>query len=657
MHVRMKILIVSVDFTPHCDGVSSLSSQYARRLAERGHDVMAVAPRAPGARAEDAVAPYQVFRFPGYALGLPRFVPFALWSLAALFRHRPDVVFAMNIGYGGVLCWGLSRMARCRYVTMAYAYEFLKFRTNPLLRRLYLDVYRRSLFTVAISRFTERRLVEFGVPSAQIRVSYPGAAVIPAEPMGEEERLRASGARRPPSIGACGRIIRRKGHDLVIRALPRLVVSFPDLQYRICGSGPQEAELRALAGRLGVSEHVQFVGCLGRNELAAFYRKIDVFVMPSRDEESSGHVEGFGIVYLEAAMYSVPSIGTRTGGIPEAILDGETGVLVDPESLDQLTDALLALLSDDKQRARMGAAARARALREFTWDRQIDLVHEWLTEAQGATGVAPTYESQAKGEPSAGLRVVVLTRTGRGSGLSIARAIRENRRHVLVGVLAERRTTMLKTILRRGSLRGFIRKYTLGLIVSRLCQLVRAAGGTVRRAWRGPAPGDPEFRLPMRVVRSLNSEDARDILDAWRADVLVVANAPLLKPDTYGKSRLGAVNFHSGRLPEYGGVASEFWAQYDGQREAWATIHRVEARLDSGAILAESPIPIGPADDPESLHTRCVQSAGGLVIEVLNRLAEGQAEPVRDPGPAILRPWPSARQRRELSRRLRSRRR
>jgi len=176
----------------------------------------------------------------------------------------------------------------------------------------------------------------------------------------------------------------------------------------------------------------------------------------------------------------------------------------------------------------------------------------------------------------------------------------------------------------------------------------RAAGTARGRTRKSTAQAaDAEYC----EVDSLNAPEAVAVLRGWRADVLVVANAPVLRADVFGACRLTALNFHSGRLPEYGGVASEFWALHEGERSAWATLHRVTAALDAGAIHAERPVPIEDADTPASLHAKCIAAGAAALPEVLDRLAEGSEPPLRDPGPAHVRSWPTAAQRRELRRR------
>lgn len=240
---------------------------------------------------------------------------------------------------------------------------------------------------------------------------------------------------------------------------------------------------------------------------------------------------------------------------------------------------------------------------------------------------------------SSSLKVAVLTRTGRTSGQHLAEAVTRTR-HSLCGVLAERRSAMWRSALRRRGLVHAIRHYGLSTLLSRL-----KAALTGRRNRGGVC-------LPTTVIPALNSNRTVAILTQWEPDVILIANAPVLVPQVLTAAQVCAINFHSGRLPDYGGVASEYWALHDGARQAWATLHIATGRLDSGAILAETAIDIHSDDTAEMLHTRLVQAAVGMLPALLDAVAAYGPQPIRDPGPATLRPWPKHRPQ-PLERRIR----
>jgi phosphatidylinositol alpha-1,6-mannosyltransferase len=140
----------------------------------------------------------------------------------------------------------------------------------------------------------------------------------------------------------------------------------PDAIYVIAGPGSYAADLNRLTTHLGLPPNaVRFVGPVRLDELTSYYALADIFVMPNRVVGSD--VEGFGLVFIEAALCGKPAIGGRSGGAVDAIIDGVTGRLVDPSSTRELASAVIELLSDPTLAARMGLAARERALRDFDY--------------------------------------------------------------------------------------------------------------------------------------------------------------------------------------------------------------------------------------------------------------------------------------------------
>jgi glycosyltransferase involved in cell wall biosynthesis len=175
---------------------------------------------------------------------------------------------------------------------------------------------------------------------------------------------------------------RYKGVDSVLRALPEVLKAVPDLRYDIVGDGDDRPRLEALARELGVSEHVRFRGRLFPDELAAAYTDCTLFVMPSSHE-------GFGIVFLEAALFGKVSIGGRHGGTPEVVEDGVTGCLVEREDVADLTCQIVRLLASEAERGRMAVAARTRLEAEFTYARFLHRIHALVSLASSPGAGAP----------------------------------------------------------------------------------------------------------------------------------------------------------------------------------------------------------------------------------------------------------------------------
>jgi phosphatidylinositol alpha-1,6-mannosyltransferase len=153
---------------------------------------------------------------------------------------------------------------------------------------------------------------------------------------------------------------------MVLATLPRLRERFPGIVYLVGGDGDDLPRLRRLAAALGVERHVEFLGRLPDDRAkAALFERSDVFAMPVRRVGAS--VEGFGIVYAEAAWRGVPSLAGAEGGGADAVLDGQTGFVRRGDDPEAVQAALATLLADDALRARMGEAAQRRAREELSW--------------------------------------------------------------------------------------------------------------------------------------------------------------------------------------------------------------------------------------------------------------------------------------------------
>lgn len=168
---------------------------------------------------------------------------------------------------------------------------------------------------------------------------------------------------------ALGRYVPRKNFDAVIRVLPGLAARFDDLVLLMVGGGQEEESLRRLAAERGVADRIVWGPQVAPHEVGIYYKLADLFVTVSLTRPEDDTYETFGLVYAEANLCGTAVVGGREGGVPEAVVDGETGLLVPAGDDDALRDALADLLADGERRERMAAAGRARVLDHFTWER------------------------------------------------------------------------------------------------------------------------------------------------------------------------------------------------------------------------------------------------------------------------------------------------
>jgi phosphatidylinositol alpha-1,6-mannosyltransferase len=229
-------------------------------------------------------------------------------------------------------------------------------------------VLRGAAGVVAAGRYAAREAEHAaGAPLRGVLVP-PGVDVERFRPIAATDRgaVRETFGLDPdrPLVLGVSRLVPRKGFDVLIDA----VAGLPDVQLALAGAGRDRRRLERRAVERGITDRVRFLGRVPDDESFPWlYACADVFAMPCRDRWGGLEAEGFGIVFLEAAAAGVPAVAGRSGGSHEAVVDGDTGFVVDGRALD-VRGALAALLADDDLRERMGAAARARAVTEFSYD-------------------------------------------------------------------------------------------------------------------------------------------------------------------------------------------------------------------------------------------------------------------------------------------------
>jgi phosphatidylinositol alpha-1,6-mannosyltransferase len=280
-----------------------------------------------------------------------------LRTLIACLVRRPDVIVCGHVLTSPAALLP-SWILRVPFVTFAYAWEV---RLNRP-RRVVPFLLRRAALVLAISRFTERAVLACGVAARRIRIIYPGVTLERFARPSQEPRTVE---RRLLTVARLNE--RYKGHDMVIRALPLVRAKCAGVRYVVTGDGRLRRYLEQLAVAVGVEDIVTFTGEVSDEVVTDLMNSCDVLVQVSR-ESSDGGAEGFGIVCIEAAAAGKPVVAGRSGGLQEAVVDGVTGLLVDPNDVAAIADGILTILLDPDTGFRLGQAGRARVAHELTWD-------------------------------------------------------------------------------------------------------------------------------------------------------------------------------------------------------------------------------------------------------------------------------------------------
>jgi phosphatidylinositol alpha-1,6-mannosyltransferase len=228
-------------------------------------------------------------------------------------------------------------------------------------------VLRGATHIFANSQHTRKMLLDgWAVPGDKIFVMHPGVDTQRFTPSQRDERARAKlGWADRRVILTVGALQKRKGQDMMIRALPAVRAHCPDVLYAVVGEGWERSYLERLARDTGVSDLVQFRGASDERELVECYQQCDLFALPNR--QVGWDFEGFGIALIEAQSCARPVITGLSGGAPETVLPDQSGLVIACDTPDALADAVVSLLNDPKRREAMGRCARKWVAQRFDW--------------------------------------------------------------------------------------------------------------------------------------------------------------------------------------------------------------------------------------------------------------------------------------------------
>lgn len=364
----MKSLLISAAyFPPQTGGISRYMASVCETL---GREEVCCLTGVPRNGDRDASIRPRVYRRPSafaknwhvQALSLGTSV------LEILMKEHPAVVQIAVANEGNIGLW-LRQYFGLPYIVYAHGNEILDATGTQWEKPR--QSLRQASRVLAVSRYTAGLVQDAGVSAGRVEILHPGCDVELFRPHTPNGGLHKSVLGKAelcrPLILSVGNLVPRKGHDMVIRALPRLLAALGDVTYLIVGDGAFCQELKQLASEVGVRGRVIFAGRVSDEDLPDIYALCDVFVMASRENPESRDVEGFGMVYLEAGATGKPVVAGRSGGIGDAVVDDETGLLADPLSPDAIASAIETILRNPEVATRLGRQGRERTVREFSW--------------------------------------------------------------------------------------------------------------------------------------------------------------------------------------------------------------------------------------------------------------------------------------------------
>ncbi|HEY75773.1 MAG TPA: glycosyltransferase family 4 protein [Thermoflexia bacterium] len=380
----MRLLLFTYEYPPLVGGIGRYCATLVDGLVEMGHQVTVLIPRSVEG-ADEVVRGVEV-RYSPRSRGPFRSFVDAYRLYREIRTCRPHYVLATH-GFSFAPLGLLGLFYRFPYALTIYGSDVQHHTSTrglagALRRWLFWQAIGRAQRLICVSQFARSLLQSVSlVPSSKLYVVYPGLhhkRFTPSDE-GAVKRLRERlGLADRLILLTVARLVCRKGHDQVLRSLARIVPLHREVHYLVVGDGPDKERLVRLTKDLHLEAHVTFVGRVPEEELNHYYDAADIYVMISRQEGET--VEGFGLAFIEASARGLPVVGGRHGGVPEAIIDGRTGFLVDPLDNDDLTRRLLTLIEDPLLRETLGRQGRERVLAEFTARRMAERTIEVLTQ-------------------------------------------------------------------------------------------------------------------------------------------------------------------------------------------------------------------------------------------------------------------------------------
>jgi phosphatidyl-myo-inositol dimannoside synthase len=377
-----RILLVTNDFPPRPGGIQSYLENLVGELVKTGtHTLTVYAPKWKGCEAFDveaAQSSYDVVRHPT-TLMVPE--PSVAVRMRRLIADRDVDTVWFGAAAPLALLAPLARHAGAsRVIASTHGHE-VGWSMLPLARTALRRIGNDTDVVTFVSHYTRDRFASAFGPRAALEHLAPGVDTDRFEPNSvarAELRARYRVGERPVIL-CLSRLVPRKGQDMLIRALPAIRQRIDGAALVIVGGGPYRTTLHRLAHEFGVAEHVVFTDGVPGEELPAHHAMADVFAMPCRTRGAGLDVEGLGIVYLEASASGVPVVAGRSGGAPESVIDGETGLVVDGWDVGAIAAAVGDLLADPDRAAHMGAAGRRWVIDNWQWRTKAQRLGELLT--------------------------------------------------------------------------------------------------------------------------------------------------------------------------------------------------------------------------------------------------------------------------------------
>lgn len=371
----MSSLLITNDYPPITSGISTLFYNIWKHLPT--DETMVLAPRTEKANLFDAKEKIRVFRYPSILsdhswiklINLLMLIPIAVFLILL---KRIDKVHCGQILIPGITGLLLKKVFNISYYLWCYGGETTSVYRSKRTMRYWVDsIIKNAEQIIVVSEYIAEELRSFGVLDKKIVKVLPAIDHDSFRPKDKQGRfVERFGLENKLVLLTVSRLSERKGHAVVLKAVKIVKETIPNIKYLIVGTGPYENNLKIMAKDLNLESETIFVGYVGKDDMVDMYNLCDLFIMPNREVvETTDSIEGFGIVFLEASSCGKTVIAGKSGGTSEAVLEGISGFLVDPDDEVALAEKIINLLSNPSMRKEIGEKGRAWVKDTFSWEK------------------------------------------------------------------------------------------------------------------------------------------------------------------------------------------------------------------------------------------------------------------------------------------------
>jgi len=368
----MRKLIITLEYPPQVGGIASYIFNLVSHLP--ADETVVYAPENKKQDNFDANNPWKTYRLnPYWSFFWPRWLRLFFQIVTLVNQEKIEMLYVNHVFPVGYVAYLIKRFKKIPFTLFFHGTDIITAIANKNKRKKFLRLCREANTIVVNSDFLKNKLLETVDDLKDVRVIYPCPNDLYYDNKIDKNEITTLKAKLALGgkkvILTVARMVEGKGFPHMVRMLPEILKKIPNAVWLVVGDGPKNKEIFQMVQKNSLQNVVRFLGQIEPQELLKYYHLADLFVLLTHKDEN--HEEGWGTVFLEAAACGLPVVAGRVGGVEEAVLDGQTGVVVDVYQDQSVIPAVVGLLNDLDFSKQLGEAGKLRAENDFRWKKEV----------------------------------------------------------------------------------------------------------------------------------------------------------------------------------------------------------------------------------------------------------------------------------------------